>query len=170
MTNLLLDRLAKAPAGRAVTVASESHSGRLDFDNLQGERTYNFFAGYNRSKLANILFTHVLARRAEGTAITANCVSPGPTRTAVGTNMRGRPALFPRVMKRMPFLLVDPSIGARMPVYVASSPDLDSLSERCVFSGRSGRRVSLIWLRKTASSGCAYVAGFASPMKNVRRR
>jgi retinol dehydrogenase 14 len=139
LTNLLLDRLAKAPRARVVTVASESHSGRLDFDNLQGERRYHFFGAYNRSKLANILFTYELARRVEGTAVTANCVSPGPTKTAFGANMHGLPALFPRVVKRIPFLLVDPSVGARMPVYVASSPDLDGVSGRFFLRGRQRR-------------------------------
>jgi retinol dehydrogenase-14 len=139
LTNLLLDRLAEAPHARVVTVASESHSGRLDFDNLQGERKYNFFSAYNRSKLANILFTYELARRLGGTAITANCVSPGPTRTAFGSNMRGLPALFPRVMKRIPFLLADPAVGARTPVYVASSPDLAGVSGRFFLRGREHR-------------------------------
>src|SRR5579859_1341447 len=40
LTNLLLDLVRASPAGRIVTVASESHSGRLDFDNLQGERRW----------------------------------------------------------------------------------------------------------------------------------
>jgi hypothetical protein len=54
LTNLLFDLARAAPAGRIVTVASESHSGALDFNNLQGDRQYNFFAAYNRSKLADI--------------------------------------------------------------------------------------------------------------------
>lgn len=55
LTKLLLDLLGAAPAGRIITVPSESHSGSIDFANLQGERHYNFFAAYNRSKLCNIL-------------------------------------------------------------------------------------------------------------------
>jgi hypothetical protein len=52
-------------------------------------------------------------------------------------------------MKRMPFLLVDPSIGARMPVYVASSPDLDSLSGRLLL-GRERRTRSISYDHEVA--------------------
>ena len=128
LTRLLLDRVHAAPAGRIVTVASESHSGRLDFANLQGEQRYNFFEAYNRSKLANILFTYELARRLDGTGVTANCLSPGPTRTHFGDNMSGLPGLFPRLMKRIPFLFVSPEQGARTSIYVASAPDLAGIS------------------------------------------
>jgi NAD(P)-dependent dehydrogenase (short-subunit alcohol dehydrogenase family) len=81
LTNLVLDLVTDAPAGRIVTVASSCHSASLDFENLQGERHYNFLGAYNRSKLCNILFTYELSRRLSGTRATANCVSPGPTAT-----------------------------------------------------------------------------------------
>jgi NAD(P)-dependent dehydrogenase (short-subunit alcohol dehydrogenase family) len=128
LTTLVLDLVHAAPAGRIVTVASESHSGTLDFANLQGERQYNFFEAYNRSKLANILFTYELARRLDGTGVTANCLSPGPTMTRFGDNMSGLPGLFPRLMKRIPFLFVSPEQGARTSIYVASAPDLAGIS------------------------------------------
>jgi retinol dehydrogenase 12 len=130
LTGLLLDLVRKGTAPRIITVASESHSGSIDFANLQGERHYNFFRAYNLSKLGNILFTYELARRLQGTGITANCSSPGPTVTGFGDQMRGLPALFPRVMKRIPFLLRSPEEGARTLVYVASVPELASVSGR----------------------------------------
>ena len=139
LTNLLLDRLEAAPRARVVTVSSESHSGSLDFDNLQGERSYNFFGAYNRSKLGNILFTYELARRLGGTSITANAVSPGPTRTAFGSDMRGLPALFPRLMMRIPFLFHDAAAGARASVYVASSPELNDVTARFFVKERARR-------------------------------
>ena len=47
-----------------VTVASHAHAqGRIDFDDLQGERSYSGARAYNQSKLANVLFTYELARR-----------------------------------------------------------------------------------------------------------
>jgi NAD(P)-dependent dehydrogenase (short-subunit alcohol dehydrogenase family) len=97
LTSLVFDLVQAAPAGRIVTVASSSHSSRLDFENLQGERRYNFLAAYNRSKLCNILFTYELARRLRGTRVTANCLSPGPTATRLGDNMAGIPRLVSRV-------------------------------------------------------------------------
>ena len=139
LTNLLLDLVRTAPAGRIVTVSSEVHSGKIDFDNLQGERHYNFFAAYGRSKTLNILFTYELARRLEGTGITANCVSPGPTATRFGDGMRGLPSLMPKVMKRIPFLFASPEQGARTSVYVACSRELEGVSGRFFLRSREKR-------------------------------
>jgi retinol dehydrogenase 14 len=139
LTNLLLDSVCAAPGGRIIIVASESHSGALDFDNLQGERHYSFLAAYFRSKLANILFTYELARRLEGTGVKANCMSPGPTRTRCGDDMRGLPALFPLVVKRIPFLLASSEKGARTSVYLASSPEVAGISGRFFLRGRERR-------------------------------
>lgn len=130
LTNLLLDLVLAAPAGRIVTVASESHSGALDFNNLQGERQFNFFAAYNRSKLANILFTYELARRLGPVGITANCVSPGPTVTRFGNEMTGLPGLLPRLMKRIPFLFGSPEQGARTLIFAASARELAGTTGR----------------------------------------
>ncbi len=130
LTNLLLDLVRAAPAGRIVTVASESHSGMIDFDNLQGERRYNFFGAYNRSKLANILFSYELSRRLEGSRVTANCLSPGPTMTSFGDDMKGLPRLFPALVKRIPFILRSPEKAAETYVYLASSPEVTGVSGR----------------------------------------
>jgi NAD(P)-dependent dehydrogenase (short-subunit alcohol dehydrogenase family) len=84
LTNLLVDRVRSAPAGRIVNVASESHASAIDWDNLEGERGYNFFRAYLLSKACNLLFTYELARRLAATAVTVNAVSPGPTMTSFG--------------------------------------------------------------------------------------
>jgi retinol dehydrogenase 14 len=130
LTHLVLDLIRAAPAGRILTASSGFHSGTLDFSNLQGERRYNWLGAYKRSKLCNILFTYELARRLAGTTVTANCLSPGPTLTRLGDNMRGLPAVFPWIAKRIPSLLGFPERAAITPVYVASSPDLDGVSGR----------------------------------------
>lgn len=128
LTTLLLDLVVAAPEGRILNVSSESHSGALDFDNLQGELSYNFFANYNRSKLENVLFTYELAARLKGTRATANCLSPGPTVTKFGNEMTGLPALFPLLMKKIPFLFGSPDKGAKTSVYLASSPEVKGVS------------------------------------------
>ena len=65
LTNLLLARLAKSAPSRVINVASAVHHyAKLDFGNLQGERKYRQFQAYSLSKLANVLFTYELARRA----------------------------------------------------------------------------------------------------------
>src|SRR6187397_1696223 len=64
LTNLLLDRLRQSAAARVVTVSSNAHStGRIDFDDLQGEQFYSGARAYSQSKLANVLFTYELASR-----------------------------------------------------------------------------------------------------------
>src|SRR3954453_14490606 len=93
LTNLLLDRLTATGVARVVTVASHAHEmGRIDFDDLQGERTYSGARAYNQSKLANLLFTYELARRLAAdpdSAVTANALHPGVVRTAFGAEGPG---------------------------------------------------------------------------------
>src|SRR5215210_5786673 len=84
LTNLLLDVLKDSAPSRIVNVASgEQRNATIDFDELQGEKGYKGAKAYSQSKLANVLFTYELARRLEGTGITANCLHPG----VVGTNL-----------------------------------------------------------------------------------
>src|SRR5271154_3859828 len=139
LTYLVLDLLRAAPAGRILTASSEFHSAELDFSNLQGERRYNWWGAYTRSKLCNILFTYELSRRLAGSTITANCFSPGPTLTRLGDNMRGLPAAVPWLLKRIPSLLAFPEGAARTAVYAASSPDLDGVSGRFFLRCRETR-------------------------------
>src|SRR6266702_2016460 len=82
LTNLLLVRLTASAPARVVTVASGAHArGRIDFDDLQGERSYSAQRAYSQSKLANVMFTYELARRMEGTGVTATALHPGVVRT-----------------------------------------------------------------------------------------
>jgi NAD(P)-dependent dehydrogenase (short-subunit alcohol dehydrogenase family) len=129
LTNLLQDLLLAAPAARVVTVASEIYSRKLDFENLQGERSYNFFKAYQRSKLCNVLFAFELARRLDGTGVTSNVVSPGPSKTGFGGNMKGPARAFTRVMKATP-RFGTPEQGARTLVYAAADPGLAGVTGR----------------------------------------
>ena len=79
LTNLLLDRLIASAPARIVTVSSGAQSmGKIDFDDLMGEQNYSGSGAYNQSKLANVMFTYELARRLEGTGVTATALHPGP--------------------------------------------------------------------------------------------
>jgi NAD(P)-dependent dehydrogenase (short-subunit alcohol dehydrogenase family) len=133
LTRLLLDLLRAAPAGRVVTVTSEAHSGRLDFDNLQGERHYHFFGAYARSKLANILFTHELARQLQGTTVTANCFTPGPTATNLGRGAGGLMGVMSGLVHVLALTPLGSSAdtGALPAVYLASSPAVAAVSGAC---------------------------------------
>jgi retinol dehydrogenase 14 len=91
LTSLLLDRLQQSAPARVVTVSSNAHAqGRIDFDDLQGERSYAGARAYSQSKLANVLFTYELARRLPATSVTANALHPGVVRgTAFGAEDPG---------------------------------------------------------------------------------
>jgi retinol dehydrogenase-14 len=128
LTNLLRDRLEWGPA-RVVTVASNAHTtGRIDFDDLQGERSYSGGRAYSQSKLANVLFTYELARRLRGSAVTANALHPGVVRTSFGAE---DPARIQRLL--IPLLrpvMKSSARGAATSIHLASAPELEQVSGR----------------------------------------
>ena len=78
LTALLVDRIRESAPARIVTTSSDAHGGKqIPFDDLGGERSYDGYRRYGQTKLANILFTSELARRLEGSGVTANCFHPG---------------------------------------------------------------------------------------------
>jgi len=127
LTNLLLDRLKASAPARVVTVSSGAQSmGRIDFDDLQGAHNYSGQRAYNQSKLANIMFTNELARRLDGAGVTATSVHPGVVRTNFGAEDQ---AWFFTIISRVVRpLLKTPAQGAKTPIYLASSPDVDGIS------------------------------------------
>ena len=119
LTNLLLDVLKRSAPSRIVNVASTGHRfGKLDINAWPTGREYSTFGAYANSKLANVLFTYELARRLEGTGVTANCLHPG----GVGTNLfRGLPKFMQALIK---LVTISPERGARTSIYLASSPEV----------------------------------------------
>jgi retinol dehydrogenase-12 len=108
-----------APDARIVSTSSTAHVfAPLDFDDLQSAKSYSTFRAYGRSKLCNILFTRALARRLEGTGVTANCLHPGGVSTGFGSNTG--PALKLVLGMLKPFFL-SAEQGADTLVYLASS-------------------------------------------------
>jgi retinol dehydrogenase 12 len=135
LSNLLLDLVRAAPAGRVVTVSSEIYARKLDFENLQGERSYQFFKAYQRSKLCNVLFAFELARRLSGSGATSNVVSPGPSKTGFGEGMAGAAGVFARTMKRTP-RFGSAEKGARTLIYAAAEPELEGVSGRFFYKSK----------------------------------
>jgi len=90
LTNLLLPALRAHGHARVLTLAAPS-TVKLDFDDLQGVTRFRALTAFGASKAANLLFTFELARRMEGTGLTANAVHPGLARTDL---MRQSPALL----------------------------------------------------------------------------
>jgi NAD(P)-dependent dehydrogenase (short-subunit alcohol dehydrogenase family) len=127
LTNLLLSRLKSSAPARVVSVASEAHRGAtLDFADLQTSRNYSGWLAYKRSKLCNILFTRALARRLEGTRVTANALHPGFVASEFGNNNGGIFGVGLAIAKR--FMAIAPAEGAKTPVYLASAPEVAELS------------------------------------------
>jgi NAD(P)-dependent dehydrogenase (short-subunit alcohol dehydrogenase family) len=127
LTNLLLDTLKDSAPARIINVASDAHSrGKIDFANLQGERYYSGFGPYGNSKLANILFTTELAQRLEGTGVTVNALHPGLTSTGFGQN---NPGFLMKIMGAViPLIARSPEKGAKTSIYLASSPEVQSIT------------------------------------------
>jgi retinol dehydrogenase-14 len=129
LTNLLLDVLETSAPSRIVNVSSgEQRNGTIDFDDLQGEEGYKGTKAYSQSKLANVLFTYELARRLEGTGVSANCLHPG---AGVRTNFgRGVSGVFGVMVRALGPLMISPEKGAETSVYLASSPEVKGVSGR----------------------------------------
>jgi len=135
LTNLLLDRFKASTPARVVTISSGAQAaGRTDFDDLQGARNYSGQRAYSQSKLANIMFTNELARRLHGTGVTANSVHPGVVRTNFGSEDQAGFFLIISPLVR-PFLKA-PAQGARTPIYVASSSDVEGLTGQFFANGK----------------------------------
>ncbi|MDE3177237.1 MAG: SDR family NAD(P)-dependent oxidoreductase [Pseudomonadota bacterium] len=126
VTAHLLDRLTAAPAARIVCTASQAHRGaRLDFDDLQGEKRFNGLRAYQRSKLANILFTRELARRLAGTGVTANCLHPGVVASRFADEAGGWAAPIFALVKRF---AISPERGADTLLFLAQSAEVAGVS------------------------------------------
>jgi NAD(P)-dependent dehydrogenase (short-subunit alcohol dehydrogenase family) len=126
LTNLLLDRIKASTPARIVNVASTAHNTArkgMPFDDLQSTKRYRGMRVYGESKLANILFTLELARRLEGSGVTANSLHPGTVRTGYGADGDARGFLAFGIKIAQPFFL-SPAKGARTSIYLASSPEV----------------------------------------------
>jgi NAD(P)-dependent dehydrogenase (short-subunit alcohol dehydrogenase family) len=126
LTNLLLDRLrADAPA-RVISVTSVGHHaafGGLQFDDLQSEKRYEGMEAYCRSKLANLLFIRQLAKRLDGSGVTANAAHPGWVRSsfAMDGDTTGAIGFGMRVIRPVQ---ISPRRGAKTSIFLATSPEV----------------------------------------------
>jgi NAD(P)-dependent dehydrogenase (short-subunit alcohol dehydrogenase family) len=134
LTNLLLDTIKASAPARIINVSSNAHaSGKIEFDNLQGERQYGPKA-YDNSKLANILFTMELARRLEGTGVTVNTLHPGFVATGFAKN-NGK-VIAALVSIFAPLVARSPAKGAKTSIYLASSPSVQGITGEYFFDSQ----------------------------------
>jgi len=110
LTNLLLPQIKQGKARVVVVSSNLHHSGVLEFDNLQGEKTYASFQGYCNSKLANVAFSNELNRQLEGSGATSISLHPGVIRTQLH---RENGPLFDAIYKVLGLFLKNPEEGAQ---------------------------------------------------------
>jgi NAD(P)-dependent dehydrogenase (short-subunit alcohol dehydrogenase family) len=126
LTNLLLDTIRASAPARIINVSSGAHtSGKIEFDNLQGERVYGYGA-YPNAKLATILSTVEMARHLEGTGVSVNALHPGFTSTGFGKN-NGK-VMSALVGMIAPLVGRSPAKGAETSIYLASSPNVEGVT------------------------------------------
>lgn len=127
LTDLLLDVIKASAPARIVSVASELHrSAKLDFDDLQYERRpYGSMEVYGASKLANVLWSAELARRLEGTGVTANSLHPGVIASNFGQTGPGWMRFGLKLVR--PFLITSEK-GAETSLYLATSPEVEKVT------------------------------------------
>ncbi|KAG8011423.1 Retinol dehydrogenase 14 [Nibea albiflora] len=132
LTHLLLDRLKASAPSRIVVVSSKLYKyGQINFDDLNSESNYNKSFCYSQSKLANLLFTHELARQLDGTGVTVNALTPGIVRTRLGRHVQ-----IPFLAKPLFYLgsllfFKSPLEGAQTPLYLACSPEAEGVTGKC---------------------------------------
>jgi NAD(P)-dependent dehydrogenase (short-subunit alcohol dehydrogenase family) len=118
LTGLLLDQMLPVPGSRVVTVSSVGHrmQARINFDDLQWERSYSRVRAYGQSKLANLMFTYELQRRLSATGTTiAVAAHPGFAATEL---MRHTPA----AAVVTPLFSQDAAMGALPVLRAATAP------------------------------------------------
>jgi NAD(P)-dependent dehydrogenase (short-subunit alcohol dehydrogenase family) len=126
LTGLLMPQLLASPAPRVVTVASLAHrNGKIEFDNLQSERSYIPWDVYGASKLANILFAKELDRRARlaHSKLISLAVHPGVSTTNIFANGPGATSIKALAVRLLaPIMMQNDEAGALPTLYAATSP------------------------------------------------
>ena len=149
LTNLLLDLLVESAPARVVNVSSGAHFGaRLDLGDLNYEKGFIGWVAYARSKLMNIYFTYELARRLEGSQVTANCLHPGFVATNFGKNNGG---LMRPVMALAHLVAISPQQGAETIIHLAASPQVEGLNGGYYYQKRAVRSSGVSYDQEIAS-------------------
>jgi NAD(P)-dependent dehydrogenase (short-subunit alcohol dehydrogenase family) len=129
LTGLLLPTLMSAPKPRVVTLSSSAHRiGKMNFDDLQGERHYNNWRAYGQSKLSNLLFCFELARRATAAGTGLLSVAAHPGYAATNLQFAGPSAFYEKAIMAVTnrVLAQSADMGALPTLYGATVADLPS--------------------------------------------
>jgi NAD(P)-dependent dehydrogenase (short-subunit alcohol dehydrogenase family) len=130
LTNLLLDKLKTSAPARVLVITAPSTTP-LDFDNLQGEQRFNSLQAFGVTKMCNLLFTYVLARRLEGSGVTVNGVHPG----LMKSNLMREAPLAMRWLTQL--ASTAPTKAASSLVYLASAPEMAGVTGKFFKDGKA---------------------------------
>ncbi|XP_076577541.1 retinol dehydrogenase 12, like isoform X1 [Chaetodon auriga] len=126
LTHLLIDLIKRSAPARIITVSSMAHSfGSINLEDINSEKSYNKSGAYSQSKLANVLFNRLLAKKLEGTGVTTYSLHPGVIQTDLWRHLSG-PQRF--VMKMVSPFTKSPVQGAQTTIYCAVEPSLEKES------------------------------------------
>ncbi len=140
LTNLLLEHIKKSEQGRIINVSSGFHYvGRIHFKDVNLSKRYNGLVAYAQSKAANVLFTNELARKLEGTGVTANSLHPGRIKTHMGDK-------YAKGIYKLGWILFKPFMfteeqGAKTSIYLATDKELHDTTGK-YFVNSKRRRAS----------------------------
>ncbi|XP_026147619.1 retinol dehydrogenase 12, like isoform X2 [Mastacembelus armatus] len=126
LTHLLIDLIKRSAPARIINVSSMAHSwGSINLEDINSENGYDKNKAYAQSKLANILFTSSLAKRLEGTGVTAYSLHPGVVQTDLWRHLNGPQQFFMKIIS--PFTKNSVQ-GAQTTIYCAVEPSLEKES------------------------------------------
>ncbi|CAL8399004.1 unnamed protein product [Arctogadus glacialis] len=126
LTHLLIDLIKRSAPARIINVSSMAHAwGAMNFDDLNSEKSYEKKAAYQQSKLANVLFTRSLAKKLEGTGVTAYSLHPGVVQTELWRHLNGPQQTIMKIVSPFTKTCVQ---GAQTSIYCAVEPALEDQS------------------------------------------
>ena len=144
LTNVLLETMKASAPARIINISSAAQAvGKINFDDLQSEKSYGLFGGptaYGQAKLATVMFTYDLARRLEGTGVTVNAVGPGLVSTSFGANNGGIFSAFSQFIARFG---KSPADAAKTAIRLASAPELQNETGKYYYNEREIRSSKL---------------------------
>lgn len=123
LTHLLYRNIAKSPDGRIINMGSDSHRyGKMNFNDLNLERSYHGLKAHGQSKLANLLFTYELHRIKKHDHVSVYCVQPGLVKTDIGVKHTNS---FHSLMWKLRRLGgMTPEQAAETAIYLATAPEV----------------------------------------------